>query len=863
MSRALQKIVISVFFFAGAEVQAQIASERQLTGKIEKGQGAKAEQQVRKSLKKDSLDAESWYLLSKLYFNSAFSGFNIDSASHFAITSLRAYQRSTLKQKERLKKLPLDSIALTKYGESIDSAAFERAKQVNSEQAYLDFIASFPFARQKKAAIELRDEVAFVQALKINTYTSYQAYRNKYPQSIRAGDATARYEKLLFDEKTKDGRLKSYQDFLRGYPETTYRRVAEQHIFEISTAAGTKMAFVDFINANPGNHFRKKAIDILYHLPQTDEKHFEFYNDSLQSISKLESGYLVPILKDNRFGFINDQGKELISPAFTSITAEYICGDVRTDCLVVEGGIIGRNGKWIYRGDVDDAEDMGMGFLRIGVEDSLFVFHKSGFTLTPVYAEDARIIAENFMAIKKNGMWSLLSFAGRTLLPPVYENIETLEGLVILTKTGKKIITTAERISVVVNKNSLSESLVFDDVRLLDRGTYLVKNGPLEGALNASLEFVVPLDRQVLSKTPVGFVSERNKKFQVKGVSPLLEGKEFDQVRFYGNWISLLSTYNNQLFDFTKKRILDEDLDSVWFSNRIAFSEKNDSLKAYLLSGRSLTFPAGNAIVFIPSPDSVHYFYVIDKKKKIVYDITTGTRLFDVEADGIEYVGHRTFLITRKDVKGLIDVDGKVVLPAEYAALVPSGKEFISLLKDKKFGLYDLEKRILIKPEYARNVMPFTDELLIAFRDGFYGLINWQGQAQGKFEFEEIKNWNDTTALVKRNYTWSLYSIRKQSTSLKEIKSFKMITDTEKEKVLVIFQENYFGVVSNTRGVVIPSSFSSITNVGSAEVPLYFAEKHVEEAKIFIVIYYDQNGKLIRRQVYEEEEYEKISCEDN
>ncbi|HZX74971.1 MAG TPA: hypothetical protein VFE57_11150, partial [Cyclobacteriaceae bacterium] len=71
------------------------------------------------------------------------------------------------------------------------------------------------------------------------------------------------------------------------------------------------------------------------------------------------------------------------------------------------------------------------------------------------------------------------------------------------------------------------------------------------------------------------------------------------------------------------------------------------------------------------------------------------------------------------------------------------------------------------------------------------------------------------------------------------------------------------GVVSNVHGVVLPSNFSSIANVGSAEAPLYFAEKHVEEAEIYVVIYYDQHGKLIRRQVYEEDEYDKIVCEDN
>jgi hypothetical protein len=91
-----------------------------------------------------------------------------------------------------------------------------------------------------------------------------------------------------------------------------------------------------------------------------------------------------------------------------------------------------------------------------------------------------------------------------------------------------------------------------------------------------------------------------------------------------------------------------------------------------------------------------------------------------------------------------------------------------------------------------------------------------------------------------------------------------MIRDTPDEKLAIIHQPNAFGVVSNKRGLVIPLSFSDLVNVGSPEEPLYFTEKHVEEASVFVVLYYDRNGKFLRREVYQEaEDYEKIYCPDN
>jgi hypothetical protein len=59
---------------------------------------------------------------------------------------------------------------------------------------------------------------------------------------------------------------------------------------------------------------------------------------------------------------------------------------------------------------------------------------------------------------------------------------------------------------------------------------------------------------------------------------------------------------------------------------------------------------------------------------------------------------------------------------------------------------------------------------------------------------------------------------------------------------------------------MIPIKFTDLVNVGSPANPVFFTEKHVEEASLFVVIYYDQSGKLIRREVYEHDEYERIYC---
>jgi hypothetical protein len=80
---------------------------------------------------------------------------------------------------------------------------------------------------------------------------------------------------------------------------------------------------------------------------------------------------------------------------------------------------------------------------------------------------------------------------------------------------------------------------------------------------------------------------------------------------------------------------------------------------------------------------------------------------------------------------------------------------------------------------------------------------------------------------------------------------------------MIVQQNNTYGVLNNVRGVILQPTYTDIINIGSAEEPLYFTEKHVEEANIFIVIYYDKSGKLIRRQAFEPDEYEMIYCSTN
>ncbi len=863
----LKKIILILLLIAFAfGANAQISAERLAINRMEKGKWLKAEHGLYKSLKKDSLNPEARYGLSKLYFSLAYPNFNIDSAYHYVQSALAAYAGLSLRQRDRLKRFPLDSSFLIDQRKKIDSAAFERAKKMNTEKSYIDFIAQFELASQREAAIELRNEIAFVDALKINTSGSFLAYLTKYPTSSRTHEARQRYEKLLYEEKTKDGKLNSYEEFIREYPETFHRKEVEKNIFEITTAAGTHLSLTKFLKKYPRSGFYgKMAKNMLYHIEKESDvgNRYAFKSDSIEMISKLEKGYLIPILKTGKFGFMTEQGKEILSPRFAGIHESYLCGAIKTDYLITSEGIVGRSGKLIMRGKVEQLEELGFGFLKLKVPGCWIVIHKSGYTIKDACPEDAKVISGQYLAIKKNKKWGLFAFNGRQLLPYQYEEIEALDRIIVLSKTRKKILVTVDQIANLANRVPLNESGVYDEIRQLATDQYLVRNGTLEGVLNSSLAFVVPLERHSVGQSPYGFVIEKNKKYRVNDVSQELRGKEFDNLNFYGDWIGLKESGNASLYQGREKKFLRKQLDSLWFENQVAFTLRNDSLKVYFNSGRSLDFESKVSVKFIKSQDSTNYFYVPEKNKNSVYAVAGGAKLFSVDFENLDYLGRGFFLIGKGEKKGLVDESGKILLPIEYTAIVYTGPGIVSLLKDKKFGLFNMISRKLIKPSFERNVIVYDEDRLLAFKDGYYGFMNWDAKSLSKFEFEEVQLWNDSIAMVKSNFQWSLYEINVRKTVMSKIKDFHLIGHQGDEKVVVIHRENFYGVLSNTRGEIIPASYTDIINLGTAEEPLYFAEKHVEEAGIYVIIYFDRDGKILRKQAFEEDEYGKIYCDEN
>ncbi|MCW5911494.1 MAG: WG repeat-containing protein [Cyclobacteriaceae bacterium] len=854
----------ALVLFNAVPLHAQLNQSRVAQNRLQSGKWEKAYRLLRKSLRKDSADVESQVVLTQWFLAKGNPGYQVDSADYYLRKSTSAFNRLSPRERDRVQRFPVDSMVLASLRLQIDSLAFEEAKQVNTEEVYMLYLTRFPKAKQARQATELRDEVSYLDALKENTYTAFREYLQKYPGSLRADEAKTRYEKLLYEEKTRDKKLQSYRGFVAQHPASPYAAQVHQQIFEIMTAAGQPENFLQYLSAYPATRNAQQARDLLFHLyKEWEEKIPEIIlTDSLRNVLVMDSQSWITIYKNGLFGFMDQSGVEVLSPRFDDVEEDYKCEAIRDDILDLKEGIFSRTGKKLA-GAGTEVTSIGYGFLKVSHKNCTRLIHKSGLEIVSGCYDDFKIAGGSFVVAYRKNEADLFTLAGRQLPVPGLSDAREIEDVLVLTRLGKKNLVTPQQVAALADGMPLSDQFVFDDVVALAKGLLLVRNGALEGIINSNLEFTVALDRHTLVQTPFALLETRPTGTLVHGLPGELKGKEWHKVSYHQQWLLLSSEGQVQLYHMPSRKMASVKADSVWFEQRLAFVQTGSQVMVFLSATHAIELQPDSKIRFIASRDSVRFFYTESRNKKLtVFNLADGGQKFVTEFELVESIGDH-FVVSKASRKGLVNSQGKVVVPVEMETIILNPEGQLSLLKNKKFGLYDFKLDKLIKPEFERNLVPLNATCLVAFRDGKYGIVGWDMKPLTPFEYDEIVPWQGDEIWVKQNRQWLLLDFKTKEIVHDKVRSFTWIKKNNTESILRIQRENFFGIISSTRGVIIPATFHQVINLGTGEVPFYFTEKQVEEAGIYVVIYYDAFGKLVRRQALEEEEYERLVCDAN
>lgn len=928
-------------------------SSKQTLKRLEKGKFEQAKVSLEKRLAKDSLSPASHYIYSLLFTDTAYQQYKVDSAYHHILMAINEYQAVDLKTRQKLaKSIALDSISLLKQRLVTDSLAFDEAANIHTVTAYQQFIDRHgKQAPQYEEAIQRRNQLAFNAAKQQDTYQSYKLFMDTYPASLQFAQAKERYNTLIFREKTKGGNLESYVNFLNAFPNTPYRAYAEEQILRISTADNLSAHYASFARQYSKSKYAKQAVNLLYHLYKARHTPDRFlqdypnipYADSLRKVIAFESETLIPVLENDRYGFMDTQGNTIIAPQYPLIPQTYLCQGVTQDFVHMADArnnelfhsILTKKGQAVitikheeipesFPGSftADNITDIGLGWLLIQQDndDTYELWHQSGYRMMPeghgrldtvnfVLSPPAlrSQVPYQFIKFQVDGLWGLMTFGGITLLEAAYDEIDEYNQFIVIEQEGKLAITNRDALLQKANNVPFKPDFSYEDVALIDGHFLIAYTDEYQTVLDDKLQTQVPLGKYnitrhinehqwLLKKESTrqfvrndSLISLRQPVYFIYNSQTNATPKEYTKGYYNNQWLALQTKKG---FDFLDLSVQDSVMayDSVkLLSERVALLFQPDTVTAYFSAHyqkkfarfdgkKEIQFRLISAVNAGNPGLQQEYLLVIKSDTKQLLDMK-GNSLFASSMDEITAYAQSLFVIDKNGQKGIVDSVGNNLVPVRYQSIGNYQQGTLAVFDRQKFGFYHHATQTFVEPEYEAIVQPYGQltlpqdstltYLFVARKNGKYGVINQQNKNLTPFDFDEIRYWNDSAALVKTGETWQIFKIFLADTTeeservlFSDIQDFEEVaTGSDSEKLIKIYQEGMYGIISSTKGRLLPATYDEILVFGNETARMFMTEKYIPEAELYIVIYLDASGNMLKRQALTTEQYDKLYCD--
>jgi len=698
--------------------------------KLKDDEFVKAEKIVAKALEKDSLLPANLFAKSKLLI-----GYNspefYDSAYWYANKAIAQFDSLENKIREQHIKNGFGKDSLVKQKEVIDSLAFRWAERKNTEKSYNYFLEKYSTARQTQLAKTKRNALAFATARRENTYQGYKEFIKKYPTAVQVQEARERYEKLYFDKSTADGKVTSFIRFLEENPNTPYRREAEQNIFEVVTSEHSVGGYQIFLKNYPKSHLRQKAINYAYHVAKSDENQRLSIklSDSLLQAKRLEPFELLPIIEGERFGFMEVEGKIIIESQLDSIDYRYKCQVTNDDFLIADQKVYGRNSTIISDKNYSSVTDLGFGLMKVGEDDYYGVVHKSGMQIEDVVYSDIKLFNGNILALKKGEDWLLKTISGRLLIADEFDDIFQLGTNIALELNDRLDIKTPRQLLSAVDGNPIAIDYDVIDFELLKDGNIWVETDEGEIILNENLESLTPKDVVEIDILQNGYILKY----------------EDEQVLLDGDFNEILSSKSDLsyskywlVFDKEKESLavgLNESKRNIIKAD--SFQLHGDFFLSSFSSDSVIIHSPNRSLLINPSNEleisllkGQHAQYLsIDENNDITLIDSAGNRINPAISDGLTPIGNEFLIVNYRNKKGLLSaLTGQAILKPEYDAIGNYENGSVSLLKDAKFGLYNSNFDLTIRPVYEKNITNYNDSIFIVTKDDKSYFYSSQGE---------------------------------------------------------------------------------------------------------------------------------------
>lgn len=850
---------------------------------LEKGEYEKARELIEKDLEKDSTNAGAYYILSLYFSNSQNPHYYIDSAYVFVLNAIQFLPQTEEKVVEDWNKIHVNDSSFQAQKILVEKLAFEWTLKVNQIEEYQHFIRFYSTAKQIPEVIRIRDALAWENALKKNTEVVYQNFMDTYPRATQFSQAKNKRDQFVYERETKGNTLEAFETFVKQYPNNDFRKEAEGNLFEIFTVAHHPNIYESFIQKYPTSSFVPRAYDWIFSFElqnkniETVLKKYPNYpkKEKLRNLSKLEEEVFLTIYQNEKYGFVTNSGNIKIEPKFEKIIEDYRCESIDDLYFIFiqnqKQGLMDKTGQIVIPSNFDKLENLGNGIFKTQIGDSFGIYQQMGFEILPVDFQEVKLLAEKYLKVKKDSKWGVYSMNGRKLLKAQLDEIELLgENFIRLEKNGKYLIKQKDKLTDWIQNPNINLEVSFDAVELKNADFVEVQKNEKRSIFNLEEELIFPFQNSEIHYSESVWTIPKDSLFQEVF---MLSGKKIEldsiqAVTVNENFIALKKNNSWQLFNSEGQKLKPVTFDSIALHQDIAlFFQKKATWATFQNGEDSVNLSKYKEIKIIRGNEPNAQESLAFKANSNRWGLLNSEGAEIIKAtyyQGISILDSNLILGKYRQLEGLLNFRGEVILKAEYEGISQLPNGYLGLLSNRKFGLFHPEKNILVPANYEVIPEPYSNKgvYFIVQKDKKTGLINQNNEILIPFDFEEIHFWQPEIALVKNENAWQFYDIQKKQ--LVKDMSFETITfvkSTLEEVIFIPNQENLkFGLWNNQVGEVLEINYDWLENINSLENPVFLVENKSEKSSNYQIQYISSVGEILWEATLSEEEYEALIC---
>ncbi len=306
-----------------------------------------------------------------------------------------------------------------------------------------------------------------------------------------------------------------------------------------------------------------------------------------------------------------------------------------------------------------------------------------------IFSWSINTFAQNILPIKKNNLWGFINDSGKVIIEPQFDFVGSFgdDGLAMAKKKG--VFTMVDKFGWQLSPDNAQEVL------MLGNGNFLVKVDNHWGLMNKQKEFLIApqyVEIKVLNKQLIAAKNDDHKWGCLRYNNDTICDFVCDIIyRKNNGWIQAkrgkqISSYNEN----GERLFSDENDIQILDDNYFVFKEDG------LWGVKNKMGDVVERAVYTDVMADIYGFVRLNKRNRsALFSMYHGKIVAD-SLGTIYLAKSNVFLFSNKQLKGLIQSNGKIIVPAEYVAFHYTGGSIMAVTPNNKWRLYTTDgKRAL------------------------------------------------------------------------------------------------------------------------------------------------------------------------